>query len=33
MRNRETIRKVWVVIGIVMIVGMLLLTIAPLFAY
>jgi hypothetical protein len=33
MRNRETIRKVWVVIGIVMILGMILLTLAPLFAY
>jgi hypothetical protein len=31
MRNRKTIRKVWVVIGIAMIIGMLAMTIAPAF--
>ena len=33
MRNRETVRKIWVVIGIVMIIGMLLMTIAPAFVF
>jgi hypothetical protein len=33
MRNRETIRKIWMIIGIVMIIGMLLMTIAPAFVF
>jgi|GEM_PF-5288052 len=31
MRNRETLKRVWVIIGLVMIFGMLLMTIAPAF--
>lgn len=33
MRNRETLRKIWIVIGVVMIIGMLVMTMAPVFLY
>ena len=33
MRNRETLRKIWIVIGVVMILGMIAMTIAPAFIY
>jgi hypothetical protein len=33
MRNRDTVKKISIIIGVLMIISMLLLTLAPLFAY